>query len=119
MEKEANVEKYHMSLMQLTIFTGFVAGVLGSLFCFLAHTFHFTKISPAVVFTSLGIWKSGWLGVTVTAVIYGLISILVALLYYSLLRKQKSIFVGVAFGIGIFVLIFYVLISDPTWHQAL
>ena len=42
-KKKANVEKYHMSLMQLTIFTGFVAGILGSLFCFLAHTFILQK----------------------------------------------------------------------------
>lgn len=96
-----------MPLIQLTMLTGFVAGILGTLFGYLAHYFNFTSISPSVILTPLNAsWKAGWAGSAITLALYGLISILAALLYYALFRKITSLYCGVAYGLGIFILLF-------------
>ncbi|MBS4199640.1 hypothetical protein KHA93_08225 [Bacillus sp. FJAT-49732] len=108
-EKEA-IKKYQMSVLQLACVTGFIAGVLGTLFAFFVHYFNFTEMSPKVILIPFtGKWTDGWLGFVVTAILNGLISIVVALLYYMALRKQKSLIWGAVYGILIFIIIFLVL----------
>ncbi|MBW8348087.1 hypothetical protein K0H71_01355 [Bacillus sp. IITD106] len=117
-EKEA-VIKYQMSVLKLACVTGFVAGVFGTLFGFFVHYFNFTEISPKVILTPFsGKWTASWLGFVITVVLYGLISIVVALLYYMALRKQKSLVWGALYGLLIFIIIFLVLypiIPDVKW----
>ncbi|MBS4194632.1 YqhR family membrane protein [Lederbergia citri] len=117
-EKEA-VIKYQMSVLKLACVTGFVAGVFGTLFGFFLHYFNFTEISPKVILTPFsGKWTDGWLGFVITVLLYGLISIVIALLYYMALRKQKSLIWGALYGALIFIIIFLVLypiIPDVKW----
>ncbi|CAM3955989.1 YqhR family membrane protein [Lederbergia lenta] len=107
MENEKAIGSYQVPLMMLTVITGFIAGILGSAFCYLAHYFHFTSISPAIILAPInGVWKQEWLGVTITIILYGLISIAVALFYYLLLRKKTSLYWGLAYGIAIYLVLF-------------
>lgn len=107
--KEYN-NQYTMSLTQLSVFTGFVAGAGGALLCFAAHYFNLTEIKPSFILVIFkGNWKGGWLGVVISCLIYGFISILVALGYYTLLKKKKSIIWGGIYGAILFFLIFFVL----------
>lgn len=100
---------YYMSLLQLTIITGFVAGFFGSLFGYFLHYFNFTKVSPAIILAIFrGDWKNGWLGVFIACIIYGILSILVALIYYLLLRKKQSIWLAGLYGILILLIVFFV-----------
>ncbi|MBS4202932.1 YqhR family membrane protein [Lederbergia citrea] len=109
-EKEIAAKTFQMPMIKLSIIIGFFAGTVGSLLGYLAYSFGFTKITPAVILAPWdGSWKDGWLGIAIAAFLYGFISILVALLYYMVFRKQKSLFWGTAFGIGVFALIFIVL----------
>lgn|SRR5690606_9624192 len=125
LEKEKNANKTHMNLMQLTIITGLVAGILGSLIGFFAHTFKFTDINPDLILAPFqGEWKEGWLGIVIATLLYGIISIVVALLYYFTLRKQKSIIWGAVFGAVIFLLLYFVLYPiipglDQIWKYPL
>jgi hypothetical protein len=110
MKKELNADGSQMPLMQLTLLTGFIGGVFGCLFGYLVHTFHFTMISPAVILgPSQGAWEAGWVGVAIITLIYGLLSMLMALLYFSVLKKKKSLWWGAGFGIFIFIVIFFIL----------
>src|SRR5690606_40461440 len=110
LEKEKNANKTHMNLMQLTIITGLVAGILGSLIGFFAHTFKFTDINPDLILAPFqGEWKEGWLGIVIATLLYGIISIVVALLYYFKLRKQKSIFCVAVIGADNYLFLSFVL----------
>ena len=95
MKKELNADGSQMPLMQLTLLTGFIGGVFGCRFGYLVHIFHFTMISPAVILgPSQGAWKAGWVGVAIITLIYGLLSMLMALLYFSVLKKEEITMVG-------------------------
>lgn len=100
---------YAMSLVTMSTITGFVAGVLASLMGYLVYYLNFTEISPGII---LAPWKGelrGWWGVLLAVIIYGLVSIMAALLYYGTLRKRKSYWWGVAYGAILFLFVFFVL----------
>ncbi|GIN73545.1 hypothetical protein J14TS2_40200 [Bacillus sp. J14TS2] len=106
--REYNTQ-FYMSLTQLSIYTGFVAGAGGTLLCFAAHYFHFTEIKPSFILMIFnGDWKDGWLGILISCLIYGLISIAVASGYYALLKTKRSIIWGGVYGAALFCLVFLV-----------
>ena len=108
---EQNVQPKPMSLLSLTIITGFVGGILWSSVGYFAYAFHFTEIPPNIVLEpwALGKWKSGWIGSVFSIFVIGLFSILAALIYYLLLRKSSSILTGIVYGALLFLLVFFVL----------
>lgn len=106
----ANETYYNLSLLTLAIVTGLVAGIFGSLMGYLLHYLNFTEISPEIILIPLvGGWKSNWIGIMIVSMIYGILSILAALVYYALLRKKKSFVWGALYGAALFIVIFFVL----------
>src|SRR5690606_33186290 len=77
----------------------------------LAYVFNFTEIRPNVILEpwTIGAWKEGWLGTTISILLIGVISIVAALIYYAALRKFPNILVGAGYGIVLFLLVFFVL----------
>lgn len=110
-KKEQPERTKPMSFMSMVVITGLFGGVFWSSIGLLAHYFSFTTIHPRVILEpwAIGDWKDGWLGTLISLGIIGLISIGVAFLYYILLRKLKSIWVGAAFGLALFALVLFVL----------
>ncbi|MBM4762260.1 YqhR family membrane protein [Bacillus sp. B15-48] len=108
---EQNQREKPLSFISIVIITGFVGGVLWSSLALLAHYFNFTDIRPNMILEpwALGDWKRGWIGTVFSLITIGLISIGAALLYYALLRKFDGFWVGLAYGLGLFFLVFYVL----------
>lgn len=100
-----------MSLMGLTIITGFFGGILWSSVSYLAYIFQFTEIRPNVILEpwAIGSWKEGWLGTVISIFLIGLLSIGVALIYYLTLRKLTRMYFGIGFGIVLFLLVFFIL----------
>lgn len=109
--KGEKLKEQPMSFVTLVILTGFIWGVILSGLAYLAYVFDFTTISPRVILDpwALGDWKKGWLGTVISIVLLGAISIIAALIYYGLLRKFKSMWVGIAYGLVLFLLVFFVL----------
>ncbi|MGA9225531.1 MAG: YqhR family membrane protein [Mesobacillus sp.] len=108
---EQNQREKPMSFLTLTIITGLFGGVFWSALAYLAYIFNFTEIRPNVILEpwALGKWKEQWLGTVISIIAIGLFSIGAALVYYSAMRKIKSIWAGAAFGLVLFLLVFYVL----------
>jgi hypothetical protein len=108
---EQNQREKPMSFMAMVIITGFVGGVLWSGLAYLAYVFNLTEIHPRVILEpwAIGGWKKTWLGTVISLVFIGIVSIGAAIIYYALLRKIKSIFAGAAYGIALFLLVFFVL----------
>lgn len=110
MDQEKQGGQYYMSLAKLAMITGFVAGLLGALIGYAAHYLNFTEVNPSLILDVFkGHWKEGWLGVLIASLLYGLISMGVAVIYLGLLKKKKSILWGAVYGLIIFVLVFLVL----------
>jgi hypothetical protein len=107
---EQNKREQPMSLIMKAIITGFVGGVFWSLLGYLAYFFHFTELSPNMILLpwALGDWKYGKTGNYIAILLIGLLSILVALLYYAFFRKMKSMWVGIVYGVALWLIVFYV-----------
>ncbi|WP_071395724.1 YqhR family membrane protein [Bacillus tuaregi] len=100
-----------MSFMTLVVLTGLIGGIIFACLGYLAYIFSFTEIPPRVILEpwALGDWKKGWLGTVIAIILIGVLSIVAALLYYATLRKFNNIWVGIAYGIVLFLLVFFVL----------
>ncbi|TKC19869.1 YqhR family membrane protein [Robertmurraya kyonggiensis] len=108
---EQNQKEKPLSFMAMVILTGLIGGIFWSGLGYMAYLFNFTDVHPNVILEpwALGAWKKQWLGTVISIVLMGVLSIGVALVYYAVLKKMKSIFIGIGFGIGIFLLVFLVL----------
>ncbi|WP_027407762.1 YqhR family membrane protein [Anoxybacteroides tepidamans] len=108
---EQNKREQPMSLLLKAMITGFVGGVFWSLLGYLAYFFHFTEISPNMLLLpwDIGDWKYGKRGNYLAIFLIGLLSILVALVYYVSLRKIKSMWAGIGYGVALWIIVFYVL----------
>jgi uncharacterized membrane protein YagU involved in acid resistance len=102
---------YNIPLLTLTVITGLVAGVFGSLMGYLLHYLHFTEIKPSAILAAAAVeWKNNGVGMIAVSLLYGLFSIIAALVYYALLRKRKSFIWGAAYGAALYFIIFFVVL---------
>jgi len=111
MKENDELKEKPMSFMTLVVLTGFIGGIIFSALGYLFYIFNFTKIHPRIILEpwALGDWKHGWLGTVMSIILIGVISIVAAIIYYALLRKISSMWMGVAYGIILFVIVFLVL----------
>ncbi|MBY0122426.1 YqhR family membrane protein [Bacillus sp. S/N-304-OC-R1] len=115
MAEEKNAEQHQnnqpMSFMTMVILTGLIGGIFWSGLAYLAYVVNLTEIHPKVIMEpwTVGDWKDSWLGTVISILFIGVISIVSALIYYALLRRFPSIWVGIFYGIVLFLLVFFVL----------
>lgn len=100
-----------MSIRALVFWTGLFGGVFWSGLGFLAYAFNFTDITPNIILESwvLGDWKYGWLGIVISLILFGIISIGVAYIYYGALKRLNGIWPGMIYGIALYFIVFIVL----------
>ncbi|TDL82339.1 YqhR family membrane protein [Peribacillus frigoritolerans] len=93
------------------VITGFAGGVIWSLLGYLAYVLNLTEISPNLLLQPfiLGEWKNGVMGNFVSVFCIGILSVGTALLYYLVLKRFSSMFVGLAFGLSLWALVFFLL----------
>lgn len=109
--KQDHQQEKPMSFIMMVIVTGLIGGIFWSGLSYLAYVFNFTEIRPNVILEpwTIGDWKNQWLGTVISIFLIGILSIGIALVYYAILRKFKSMLVGIGYGIGLFLLVFFVL----------
>src|SRR5699024_1892228 len=91
---------------------GFWGGILWSIAAVIMYYFNFTEVAPKTFLIkswTTANWASGWLGDAISVLIAGVLSILIAFIYYGLLKKVTSMWMGVVYGLVIWGIIFYVL----------
>lgn len=108
---EQNKKEPPVSSVNKAIVTGFIGGVFWSLLAYLAYILNFTVISPNLILQpfTLGEWKNGTLGNFIGVVLIGILSIGVALIYYAILKRFTSMWVGIIYGAALFALVFFLL----------
>ncbi|MCM3650355.1 YqhR family membrane protein [Metabacillus litoralis] len=108
---EQNKKEPPVSSVNKAIVTGFIGGVFWSLLAYLAYILNFTEISPNLILQpfALGDWKNGTLGNFIGVVLIGILSIGAALIYYAILKRFTSMWVGIIYGAVLFALVFFLL----------
>ncbi|KAB2338484.1 hypothetical protein F7731_02680 [Cytobacillus depressus] len=109
--KDQQQDEKPMSFVSMVIVTGLIGGLFWSLLGYLAHLINLTEIHPNVILEpwAAGNWKNSGPGTFIAILLIGAVSIVVALIYYALLRRFPSIWVGILYGIGLFCIVFFVL----------
>ena len=91
---------------------GVVGGLIWSFFLAVSYYFNFTEIAPKTFLLKPWI-QAGWTdrlaGHIVAVVIASIISLLPAVIYYSLFRKINSVWMGVGYGVLLWGIIFFLL----------
>ena len=106
-DQDQNKQEKPLSQVLNVALIGFVGGVLWSILGEGAYYFSFTEIWPRILISGWASdrWKDGFLGFFVTILLYGVLSILVAYLYYALLRKVNKLFICILFGVIIWAIV--------------
>lgn len=109
---EQNKQEDSSTILGRSLLTGFIGGILASLLGLFMYYFNFTEVAAKSYVLrpwTTAHWTDTWLGEFVTIVIIAILSIVVALVYYGLLRKIYSLWVGVAYGIILWLIVFFIL----------
>lgn len=97
-------------VMMRSLLTGFFGGLLWSGMSVGMYYFNFIEISPKAYLLrtwTKASWTDGWIGDIVSILLVGLLSIVVALIYFALLKKIYSIWMGVVFGFSLWLIFYY------------
>lgn len=108
-----NEQGFHSSqqnppIIKYVVVIGLFGGLLWCLVGFGFTFLNFMDVSPRFILTSWfdGKWINKVLGMFISLIIYCCLSVLFALLYYGVMRKIKSVFGGIIFGILLWLLLF-------------
>lgn len=109
---EQNKHEEPMSLLSRSLLTGFIGGILWGGLAAIAYYFNFVEVSPKSYvlrsWTQAG-WTDTWLGNVIALLFVGVLSILIALLYYGIFKKIESMWMGVVFGIVLWAILLFIL----------
>ncbi|GAF63792.1 hypothetical protein BTS2_0684 [Bacillus sp. TS-2] len=108
---EQQEREQQMTYKMKVFLIGFFGGLIWSSIGYFTFFFHFIRIGPAFVLMPwiLGDWKDTYIGQLVGILVISIVSIAIAFVYMLTLQKVKSMWVGVGFGLFLWVLIFYIL----------
>jgi len=99
------------SFAKMVVITGLFGGLLWSAIGYFAYYLNFIKVEPNIILEpfTVGTWRESWIGIVISIFAYGIISIVVAFLYYAILKKFKTMWVGAVYGIVLFLIVFIIL----------
>lgn len=106
---ESYKQRYAIVLLR-TLLTGFIGGLFWGSLSVILYYFNFIEVSPKAYFLrswTKATWTSGWKGDIVTIIIASLLSIGIAALYFGILKKVQSIWMGVVFGIALWLVVLF------------
>ncbi|WP_052401153.1 YqhR family membrane protein [Oceanobacillus jeddahense] len=109
MSKKQQLNDNEESVLKKSMYTGFIGGVLFSLLASAMYYFNFLEVNPkSYLLTSWvsNAWTDTWLGVLFTTILAGVVSLLVAFLYYLVFRKIKYMWVGIVYGFILWTILF-------------
>lgn len=109
---EQNKQERPMSLMSRSLITGFVGGLIASSFGVIMYYLSFSEVAPKSYLIRSWItadWTDGWLGNMLSILMVGVLSLLTAFIYYGIFKKIDSLWMGVGYGIILWVIVFYIV----------
>ncbi|MGN1400691.1 MAG: YqhR family membrane protein [Bacillus sp. (in: firmicutes)] len=90
---------------------GAVGGLFFSLVAFFASYFNFMEVDPRFLISwwPTDAWQKPLLGALIAILMYGLLSIIIAFIYYAILRKVYNLYVCILFGVSLWAIMHIVL----------
>jgi|SRR5699024_3444494 len=107
--KMSNQSRYLLVFMR-TLLTGFIGGLFWSALSVGLYYFNFIEVAPKTYFLrswTKAAWTSGWQGDVVSIILASLLSIIVALIYFVILKKVPSIWMGATYGIFLWIIVLF------------
>ena len=104
--------KVNRKLFYRTIINGIFGGLFSGILFFFMHYFHMTEVRPKTILTfffSDAKWIEKWYAYLILLLIFSLVSTVIALIYYFLLRQRKSWVVGALYGVIIWGVLYYIM----------
>lgn len=98
------------SIIAHVFWIGLFGGLFLSIIGYIANLFHFTDIHLNVILDpwAVGDWKKEWQGTLISIILFCMLSVGAAYIYYALMKKFKGILSGIIYGMLIFFLVFFV-----------
>ncbi|MCM3692465.1 YqhR family membrane protein [Neobacillus niacini] len=119
MGKSPEKSKYPkpMSFVTVVFWTGLFGGLFWGTVGFFAYYFNFTEIRPNIILGpwALGEWKNEWLGTVISIILLGILSVGGAFVYSIALKKFNGIWLGLGYGIALFLIVYLVL--NPVFSE--
>ncbi|HLR62430.1 MAG TPA: YqhR family membrane protein [Lentibacillus sp.] len=109
---EQNKQEEPVSILSRSLLTGFIGGLLGGFFGVVLYYFNFSEVAPKSYLLRSWLtasWIDGWLGTVLSILMIGVISLLTAFIYFILFKKVNSLWMGVAYGIVLWFVVFYII----------
>ncbi|WP_010530961.1 YqhR family membrane protein [Lentibacillus jeotgali] len=109
---EQNKQEEPISILSRSLLTGFIGGLLGGFFGVVLYYFNFSEVAPKSYLLRSWLtasWIDGWLGTVLSILMIGVISLLTAFIYFILFKKVNSLWMGVAYGIVLWFIVFYIV----------
>ena|SRR5690625_10623 len=100
-------------VLKRSLLTGFLGGIFWCMITLVLHYFNIIDVSPYDYLKWFKLsekWLKTFAGVVFTILIYGIISIGIAYLYYLFFKKIEGLLIGIVYGLMLFV---FVLIIIP------
>lgn len=100
------------SVLKRALLTGFIGGIVWCTITLVLNYFKIIDISPRVYLKWLKLsdkWLKTVYGIIFTIGLYGILSIGIAYIYYLFFKKIEGLIIGIAYGIGLFVIVFIII----------
>lgn len=108
---ENREQEYTTSILKDTMIIGFTGGILMGIIVQLAFYFNFLDFSPRFILTpwTTLAWVRGWIGIVMSVLLFGILSILAAIVYHALLKRVQSIYAGLLYGVLLWLILVFIL----------
>lgn len=113
MDKKSNVQRKDMKqLFVRSLLTGLIGGLLLGFSWVVFSYFNFVEFNPRTILLHKWIsseWTQGLSGNVITIFLISILSIINSFIYYILFKKINSIWIGVAYGIAVWSILFFIV----------
>jgi len=102
-----------VQVLKRSLLTGFAGGIFWSLIGSVLAYFKFMEFTPKALLVRSWLrtsWSGKWPGDLLALILAGLLSILVAVIYFVLFRKLASMWIGAVYGIIIWGVVFFLVL---------
>ena len=109
---EQNKQEEPISILSRSLLTGFIGGLLGGFFGVVLYFFNFSEVAPESYLLRSWLtagWIDSWLGTVMSILMIGVISLLTAFIYFVLFKKVNSLWMGCAYGVVLWFIVFYII----------
>ncbi|MFD1360677.1 YqhR family membrane protein [Lentibacillus salinarum] len=111
-QPEQTQRELRLSILSRSLLTGFIGGLLWGFLGVGLYYFNLSKIAPKSYLLRSWLtaeWIDGWLGTVLSILMLGILSLLTAFIYFVLFKKINAIWLGAAFGVMLWFLVFYIV----------